>query len=546
MMETDSTGKAMASFFESTGYGKVPKVPLFDSALQGAVHPMQHAGAREFVAQFNRENQPAAMPGAAEPFEPLKGAAELLPGQLPVPPGQQRREYLPNDELLGKLPYQRGLAHDGNRARYREAVGIGAETDRRSPGTVAQSIPNQGRFVELAGGTKSRMERLRKSVSEHLTGQIASRSYVAVLVPGILAALLAAQWMRTKSEAVGAAAVFTGLMTLVLGLNMKFGFFSAGKDAEKNAGAGKLPRFESNLSVGPRDLPLHRNAEAGDPNPFPKMPDRALTLKEQYAMQQLQHQESIEGPRDNFGYRRTAPPVKRLQAHEMIHDIERYNMDKPAFDEYMASIEGEAPNQFYQRSPYMPWAASWGHRQVIGDDAEHFGISTSPGTFNRKFPYTRPKIEQAGAPTMHLQDLPPGQQFQVDREHPFMQGMAGQTTPPFDSDEFGIIHSHKVGEDSARAIQEEREMLDMEMDMRHGRLRRDSPALRRQNHGPHEQEPPRGRRRRRPRKEFESDIADGGNPQEHSFSSFEEAFTHSNAATPEQVEMDERMSGERR
>lgn len=176
---------------------------------------------------------------------------------------------------------------------------------------------------------------------------------------------------------------------------------------------------------------LPRQRDQRDANPYPSPNDPMDTMGQRMINSGVETA-ALEGPRANYGYQRgpvTAEDRKRLGESELMRTARHHNMDKGTFDEYMARLDGEAPNQFYQAHPYMPFSAQWDKRSEIDDASNQFGISTSPGPANRKFKYKDPRMQQAGARTMHLKDPPPGSVPPLERTHPWLEHDASGEEP---------------------------------------------------------------------------------------------------------------------
>jgi hypothetical protein len=190
------------------------------------------------------------------------------------------------------------------------------------------------------------------------------------------------------------------------------------------AGQGKrraLMRDNLGSSGGTAIQP--RQTDQLDVNPYPKMDDPAngIQARMDYAGVDTN---KLEGPRSNIGYRRspaTADKRSRLKARDLMRSAGNYNMDDGTFDEYMARMDGETPNQFHQTQPYMPFAADWDKAHgEIDDSNRYFGIGDSPSQSNRRWVYKEPRMQQGGARTMHTKDPPPGSVNPVSKIHPWL------------------------------------------------------------------------------------------------------------------------------
>lgn len=190
---------------------------------------------------------------------------------------------------------------------------------------------------------------------------------------------------------------------------------------------GRKPIGANNFPV----VPIQEDQP--DINPFPKPDDPQNSKSQRDRIVGIQG-DSIEGPRAKYGYQRgkvTAEDRQRLQHEELMRSAKYQNMDEGTFNEYMARLDGEAPNQFVQSHPYMPFSAEWDERSQIDDMSKRFGIGTGPGPANRKYKYKDPRIQQAGARTMHLKDPPPGSVHALgNKTHPWLEKDESGVEPP--------------------------------------------------------------------------------------------------------------------
>lgn len=201
-------------------------------------------------------------------------------------------------------------------------------------------------------------------------------------------------------------------------------------------------------------LPRQRDQRDVTPHPVPS--DVRDSMGQRMAQNGVNPGE-MEGPRGNYGYQRgpvTAEDRKRLNESELMRTARYHNMDKGTFDEYMARLDGEAPNQFVQAHPYMPFAAQWDKRSEIDDASKQFGIGTSPGPANRKFKYKDPRMQQAGARTMHTKNPPPGSVPPLERTHPWLEHDASGEEPAVLLGAEVSNHEKLTAQDTSRFVKE--------------------------------------------------------------------------------------------
>ena len=226
--------------------------------------------------------------------------------------------------------------------------------------------------------------------------------------------------------------------------------------SEKQLGFGRKALMKDNLPRGYD--PIQRD------QPDPKVYQNSDDPNDQYGTRlraQGTDTNTMEGPRRRLGYRRSPPapdgrPV--LKANELMRDPGTHNMDAGTFEEYMRRLDGEAPNQFYQAQPYYTFNANWENRGQINDGETVHGIGTAPGQMMRKAIYKDPKIQMAGAKTMHLKDPPPGAQHYLDKTHPWMETDESGQEPPMlmatPANQKGLSSEHAVGNDLRGMIDE--------------------------------------------------------------------------------------------
>lgn len=190
--------------------------------------------------------------------------------------------------------------------------------------------------------------------------------------------------------------------------------------------AGGEPIGDDRVALMGRNMPRGVNPLQRDQRnvvPYPQPTDYPTDFQQRLDAQGT-NSNLLEGPRAHLGYRR-APPTpdgrQTLPANKLMRSPGNNNMDSGTFNEFMRRLSGEAPNQFYQAHPYMTFAPQFENRSQINDAESVFGISTQPGQMLRQSIYREPKIQQAGAKTMHLKDPPPGSVQPLEKVHPWLQ-----------------------------------------------------------------------------------------------------------------------------
>lgn len=160
-----------------------------------------------------------------------------------------------------------------------------------------------------------------------------------------------------------------------------------------------------------------------DFNPYPAPQYRADGIDSRFAYQKTDTAK-LEGPRKDIGYYRGDPtpdgmPV--LKENELMRNAAQWNMDPGTFNEYMRRLNGESIPQVVQSHPYYAVNAAFEERQQINDPETIYGIGDQPSQSTRKFPYKEPRLQQAGAKTMHTKNPPPGAVRPIEKVHPWME-----------------------------------------------------------------------------------------------------------------------------
>lgn len=397
----------------STGFGKLNQLPpptqadpVRDPRLSdGMVNNMpNNAIQQQYTAAMPKRT--VQVPGMAPPppytsgiETPLNG---LVPGHLPL------RDSL--DNSVKTMPYPASDRFDKPsfirnplpKTEDWRSVGVGPKTDRKSPGRLASSGPNQGKYMTMV---KERLGGNMPSTKSTMYG------FAAVTIMLVLMA------MKRVSDGYAVGNGIIGVMILSGAIASALYYSSRGLIE----GVRGLPSADvRDISVKQKWLPLAR----GQPehNVYPKILDNEQTTMDRMKMQGTD-MNNVEGPRSHYRYKRGPTPgnQQRLQNNDLMRGASQYNMDEYEFNEFMARLEGEAPDQFYQAHAYMPFSANSDHRHQVNDMDTYYGVSTQPGQSLRKFNYIDPRMQQAGAKTSHLKDPPPGSIQPLDKVHPWMQ-----------------------------------------------------------------------------------------------------------------------------
>ncbi len=414
-------------FMRSTGFGTMTGLPK-----QPGPKPGPNASSVS-TAPNNYANANSATPMLSIPGTEYGG---------PPTPGHMK----PSSALMGhpyKTPYPDGTVvqdkssfqNQGPTQQKRwEAVGLGPEGSERVLTRPASDFKNRK-------GPEPGQKGVLSFVKEYQTGVDYEKrrtiSIVFIAVFGLCTIGFGGKWCVSDRNSQYLYALLVSLVAT--GVSMGF-YFDSDKKTDKTVvsssesqqatgmGFGRKALQQDNLPPGA--YPIQRDQR--DPKVYQNSDDPNDTFKARMDYQGT-NTNTMEGPRSQLGYRRSPPapdgrPV--LKASELMRDVGAHNMDSGTFEEFMRRMDGEAPNQFVQRQPYYTFNANWENRGQIDDASTVHGISTAPGQMMRKAIYKDPKIQQAGAKTMHLKDPPPGE-MGLQKVHPWMEKDESGEPPSF-------------------------------------------------------------------------------------------------------------------
>lgn len=409
--------EAYGDFIKSTGFGGRPGMAPLSSAKKSVVpDPSQYgdpspaarsAEAKEFETQYHSNDARAVMKA------PVPNAVKPMQGQPVIQGAVRRSEYHGQNPLGTPLRYKNVLGDMDSRAQpgvYGDkrwaAVGVGGDQDSPELGRVA--------------ARRFRSENMSATATK--LGKRELGILIAVATFGFVVSVVKWNGKRNNPSASKQWGVAGVVFLAALGTASYYYKYS---DKTESMG-GRLPIGDNNFPV----VPIQRGQP--DPQVYRKVPDPQDNKEQRMRRVGLDGSE-LEGPRANYGYQRgkvTEEDYQRLQESELMRSARNMNMDKGTFNEYMARLDGEAPNQFVQKQPYMPFTAEWEERTKIDDMSTKFGVSTGPDPANRKYKYKDTRMLQAGAKTMHTKDPPPGSVPPLEKTHPWMEkDMSGQEAP---------------------------------------------------------------------------------------------------------------------
>ena len=359
--------------------------------------------------------------------------------------GPPRPRRVPNTvtgtSLPGAVMPQQGLLPHRYEKPYPESNVLGRQADARAP----QGKAKQKSWQAVAVGVEQNDPALKEPASQYESGRsgekmtgkydaTAERNYmIGAIFFGMMTVGSAAKWAQNKGDKSWmAASAIMGALTGV-GIWLYVQEKNKATDAPEGMhGAGTGPRKVLMRDNLPDDT-VARQRDQTDVKPYPKLDDPEDSIQSRMKYGGVDTN-TLEGPRSGLGYRRspaTADKRQRLKARELMRSAGQYNMDDGTFDEYMARMDGETPNQFYQAQPYMPFSANWNKaRGEIDDSNRYFGISDQPGQELRKSIYRDPRMQQGGAKTMHTQDPPPGSVHPLSKVHPWLERDESGMEPP--------------------------------------------------------------------------------------------------------------------
>ena len=411
---------AQNSFMSSTGFGQMsmmaapptdqppPKITSARDAfvdVEGAlIKQYGDAGPKETVFAPGMSTSHLS-PYATEKETPLGG---LVPGHLPLRDSRDqsvKNTPFPMADRIGKTPFlrQQPMMPPQNWS----AVGVGPRSDRVSPGILPVANRDQGKYLSVAS-----LAGLRERAEGVMSFQgLMYAFYVLIGIGALFFARAAIQGRGMNSIGV----------VMVLGAAGGAMYYASTKNKESLTSSFVEGGNIRDVGRGKQIYkPLMRHES--DHKPYPRPMDYSETTLDRMRHQNT-NMDNVEGPRADYGYKRGPTPgnQRRLQEGELMRTAALYNMDEREFNEYMARLDGEAPDQFYQAHAYMPFSPHWDHKQDIADTDTVHGISTAPGQAMRKSKYIDPRIQQAGAKTSHLKDPPPGSDQPLEKVHPWLQ-----------------------------------------------------------------------------------------------------------------------------
>lgn len=369
-------------FFKSTGFAQSLPRPL-------APPPSVKSPPPALEGFFQNGQRPVGH--GPIPNSVTTGNQPVLPGKMPA---KQFPKPFPTENVL--------LHKDGSVPTYPteqtgwQAPGIGNVVNTKS----AQS-KNISHAVAKGGYVFSKERMSAASTKDKVSLGLVSGSFLCGL------GYVLRRNKKTKEPAIWL--LFFFLFAVLAAVSNFTGLFS---DPEKQ---GALPKDMD----GAKTITL-KNVR--DPNPYPAPVLPSDTIADRFAAQKT-NTASLEGPRRDMGYYRGDPtpdgmPV--LKDNILMRSASQWNMDKGTFDEYMRRLNGENIPQIVQSHPYYAVNAAFEERGQINDSDTIYGIADTPSQSLRKSPYRQPRIQQAGAKTMHLKNPPPGAVRPLEKVHPWL------------------------------------------------------------------------------------------------------------------------------
>lgn len=416
------TDKWYNEFMDSTGFAVKQKIPESVSKTGSKE--------REFIQQYQGSDSQPPPPKLGVPGT-ITGPGAIISGTLPTqdsnaPNNQPFREPYPNSNVL--------LNKDGIKPVYPteqkdwQAVGIGPNVAPSSQlnAPASKAIPNS----KPSGGFK--VEWMKGSSENRNVNYAYAASGFGALAVLSGGAFALKKGNKYEKQYGGVAALSTVIAFILLGLY--YSSSSEEPNGAENQLAGYLPdqrKVLQDTNFAPPIYPLQRDQQT--PKVYQSVGDAENNVQDRYNSQGLDTN-SLEGPRENTGYRRSMPTPdgrKTLAASELMRSPGNSNMDDGTFHEYMRRMNGEAPSQLVKSHPYYTFNAEWDHRSQIDDSDKFYGITDEPSQMLRKSLYRNPKIQQAGAKRMHLKDPPPGSVQPLQKVHPMMERDTEATGPAF-------------------------------------------------------------------------------------------------------------------
>ena len=405
-------------FIRSTGFGASTgpdPIPRGHDALAQPRVSANAAGRGVAAQRFEGGYKDASHgPPAPSRIPNSVDGAQLSGAMAPAQALQQRRyeQPYPESNVMGRADSRAGDQRRQSYQQHWQAVGVGVEQDSPVLKEPASKFEKMQAYDET-------------SARNYMIGAI----FFGVMMLGS-----ATKWAKNQGDKswMAATVIMAAMGGVAVWLFIREKKKKNSEEPEGMHGAGTGPRS----TLMRANLPVHahpRQRDQPDVNPYPQIDDPEDNIQGRMKFGGV-NTNQLEGPRAGLGYRRSpATPDKRtrLKANELMRNPAQYNMDEGTFDEYMARMDGETPNQFYQAQPYMPFQADWDKaRGEIDDSNRYFGIGDSPSQENRKWIYRDPRMKQGGAKMMHTKDPPPGSVHPVSKVHPWLDRDESGMEPP--------------------------------------------------------------------------------------------------------------------
>ena len=409
------------NFMNSTGFDIKPKMP----------ESIAKTGKKEqtFIKNYDgADSQPKpaklGVPGT------ITGPGNIVTGTMPLkdsiaPKNQPYKDPYPESNVLlqknGIQPVYPTQQSDWQAVAVGNDIAPSKQLNAPASTFIPDSKPTGGFKVEWM-----------KAVSENrnLTYAYAATGFgaIAILSGGVFVVKKGSKYEKQYAAVAG---ISTVLALILLGI-----FYTS--DEESSKSEKQLAGYEENqrkvlekTNFSPPFNPLQRDQTT--PKVYQHQNDAENTVQDRYNIQG-KNTKTMEGPRDNTGYRRQIPTPdqrKTIGSKDLMRSPGNYNMDDGTFNEYMRRMNGESIPQLVKSHPYYTFNAEWDHRSQIDDSDRFFGITDEPSQMLRKSIYRQPKIQQAGAKRMHLKDPPPGSVQPLQKIHPMMDQDMQQTGPAF-------------------------------------------------------------------------------------------------------------------
>lgn len=406
-------------FMSSTGFG-----PKQSTLSQPPAAPQAQRKEQEFIANYKgpQGQLPQDIPGTRS------DGLVMLPGEMRAAPAHSKpfSTHLAVGNSNGAKVQPIGVEQ-----KHWQATGVGASMPDVEKTPAVQVVPGapktRGLVVEHSKDTTQPQENMSATQDKTLKTTYAA----GAIFFGVVAAVSGVKYSATERMPSDRSWAMVAIVSLILaGVGTTLYVVENNKCNSSAGPEGQhgeaVMRVTDGMKVrGSRDtdVKVHRPLDDSPNSIRRRLQEQGTDFN------------TLEGPRAGYGYQRAGMTPngthKQITGKDLMRTAAMSNMDEKTFAEYMRRMGGEAPDQFVQRHPYYTFNAEWDNRPQINDPSTMHGIGTAPNQMQRDALYKDPRIQQAGAKTMHLKNPPPGSDHKLGKTHPWLEKNHNGEAPSF-------------------------------------------------------------------------------------------------------------------